>query len=504
MALISAIAAILVATCSSFMLERRGVITRNGSLFVGAPLVETSQAPIIDRIDPQVATKHHLMLVSVPFPKNATSDTLLNDIWKWKESNLGDGANHLVGRRQRRRRRVEFIPRSEAIRLFQSTFVGVGIEVEVCNDFDDEEKVLLKLTNGSNMHILLDNKTNSVATAKFNGNTSFEIEECSVLSTCARFDFILVLCQRIQASKFSEEDSCRILDLATKNIVAHNLRRQTKLMGLHDVANQFRTLYGAETISNHLCLVAGGLTARPDLPNSREVNFQPFSSQDSHIMMQLKRAVEIISTVEDLESQETKRGKRPNRKAKKRRDPSGTRKRTKKVGSPGRGRIKTLLDGALRAGKAARNEAVLPEISQLKRHSEDCSTSPGELLDTVIEVSVSGIVCEVGSNDFKAAIEKAIRPNVESVTKKLSVLDSAVSNDVASIRRRVAKYGEEISSNDDAIVKAKLKKVANQLLHEPTMRLRIGSLPDNELDGVVASIENKLNKKAEELRHKLK
>lgn len=53
----------------------------------------------------------------------------------------------------------------------------------------------------------------------------------------------------------------------------------------------------------------------------------------------------------------------------------------------GRGRIKTLLDGALSAGKAARNEAVVPEIRRLKEYGSD-GTPPSALASVVAQVSV--------------------------------------------------------------------------------------------------------------------
>ena len=54
------------------------------------------------------------------------------------------------------------------------------------------------------------------------------------------------------------------------------------------------------------------------------------------------------------------------------------------VGS-GRGRIKTLLNGALTAGKAARNEEVVPVIKKLKEYGSD-GTPPFVLANTVAAV----------------------------------------------------------------------------------------------------------------------
>ena len=48
-------------------------------------------------------------------------------------------------------------------------------------------------------------------------------------------------------------------------------------------------------------------------------------------------------------------------------------KRTAEVISVGcgRGRLKTVIDGALSAGKAARNEKIVPEIKKLKAYGSD-------------------------------------------------------------------------------------------------------------------------------------
>ena len=51
----------------------------------------------------------------------------------------------------------------------------------------------------------------------------------------------------------------------------------------------------------------------------------------------------------------------------------------------GRGRIKTVIDGALSAGKAARNERVVPEIKKLKVYGSD-GTPPSALAKEVANV----------------------------------------------------------------------------------------------------------------------
>ena len=61
---------------------------------------------------------------------------------------------------------------------------------------------------------------------------------------------------------------------------------------------------------------------------------------------------------------------------------------TENGGGGGRGRIKTLLDTALTAGKASRNERVVPEIRRLKEYGSN-GTPPSALARVVAEVSFS-------------------------------------------------------------------------------------------------------------------
>ncbi len=75
------------------------------------------------------------------------------------------------------------------------------------------------------------------------------------------------------------------------------------------------------------------------------------------ILLQLKRTVEVVSVLNDATDS----------------------------GGGGRGRIKTLLDGALNAGKAARNERVVPEIRRLRDFGSD-GTPPSALARVVAEV----------------------------------------------------------------------------------------------------------------------
>ena len=64
-------------------------------------------------------------------------------------------------------------------------------------------------------------------------------------------------------------------------------------------------------------------------------------------------------------------------------------KRTAEVISVGcgRGRLKTVINGALSAGKAARNEKIVPEIKKLKAYGSN-GTPPSALAKEVADVRI--------------------------------------------------------------------------------------------------------------------
>ena len=121
------------------------------------------------------------------------------------------------------------------------------------------------------------------------------------------------------------------------------------------------------------------------------------------------------------------------------------------------------------AGKAARNEKTVPEIIKLKEYGSD-GTPPSALASFVAE----------------AAIEKAVKPYVVTCVAKLSAQESDIVTQISTLRQRVndivVSLGDEQS----------LHKVANRLLHEPTMQIREGKLSQNDIEDLVRMIEEQL------------
>jgi len=357
---------------------------------------------------------HNIHLVSLPYTDtdsiddedddsssddNIDTNILLKKCWQWKDSHLGDGANNIVARRQRRRRRARLnIPRALTIQQFQELFIGMKLHIVI--DEDTKMKVVLKNTQTSlDNDIVIDvpssskyitNNTTPSSSSYITNNakaaieeTSFTIEECSVISTCARMNIVFVLQSDTNNDTIAER-------IATQYAVAYTIQQQLhftsyqstkeKEKEMHLIANELKHIEGSRSISTHLCLVACGLATRPDKSTS-EVIFRPFDSQDAHILMQIKRSVEIVSVMGEIHAKRDahKKHKGKNRQNR-RRSSTGRRKIMSKSNthSTSCGRIKTLLDTALTAGKKARNEVAIPEISSLKEYSKD--DTPDEIM----------------------------------------------------------------------------------------------------------------------------
>lgn len=479
------------------------------------PLAATAQRDADFALDTASRVKHvvhniismHLLSLPHPAASNATSEAdattlpsteeLLRNIWSWKDVQLGDGADHIVPRRQRRRRRVEWLPRSEAIRQFQDLFVGMTIRI--VGNANAGLRVVLGGAQVSNEVIL------PVHPSCFFGapdhdfgdlERTFTVEECSVLSTCARLNFILVMQEENSGSDAVRKRDTVSEKLAIQYAVAYSLQKQVPSPSpctrddqsgmIQRIAGELAPIEGAESIMSHLCLVASGLSARPDKPGSGVI-FRPHSSHDAHILMQLKRAVEIISVRNDGRKHDnaaTSRGSRQGNSRRQHRRSSVSpakmqqlrKKRMAAPGSTSRGRIKILLDGALRAGKMARNEAVVP-IAPLQQYSSDESVPPDELMIPAIE----------------AVKERAIAPAISSCVARLEAMQNGSSAQISLLRQRIHNFVDELSSecaNEGS--SSQLKQLANRLLHEPTMRIRQQMLFEDEMEAIIAEIERQL------------
>jgi hypothetical protein len=107
-------------------------------------------------------------------------------------------------------------------------------------------------------------------------------------------------------------------------------------------------------ILQYFCNVAAGIQCRPSRP-TRSVVFRPYSSRDAHIMLQIKRTADIVSS----------------------------------YSFP---RTKILLDTALQVGKGARDPTRVPSIVTLREYESSKSFPPLAMVQTVLQEVQDGIM----------------------------------------------------------------------------------------------------------------
>lgn len=349
-----------------------------------------------------------VLLVSLP-PRTDDALPTVRRAWQWKDSALGDGRDY-------------FVPRPRALKALNTLMVG--------------KKILLGGNGGESDDC----------------EFVYTVEECGVLSNCARLDVVLVVSGPSTSSGRTIAAGRRVVaealasqlvsygSIHQRNAALDGLASLLDLSGVvdecppsikenaevSDFANELDgvlvTVEGGNAVCRHMCGVACGLAARPSRPG-RDVPFRPWSSRDAHIMLQLKRTSEVAN------------------------------------GS----RVKLLFDASLMAGKSARDPNKVKEILPLKQYGTDgrYATAPPKHLT---------------ENAVAAAKKIAIQPAVERCEAKLMAMDC--SDAISSLRSRVEETlkGAGLSTGQDNEVSLTVRR----LLHRPIIALREGKSVDED------------------------
>ena len=221
-----------------------------------------------------------VLLVSLP-PRTDDALPAVRRAWQWKDSALGDGRDY-------------FVPRPRALKALNTLMVG--------------KKILLGGNEGESD----------------DGEFVYTVEECGILSNCARLDVVLVVSGPSTSSGRTITAGRRaVAEALASQLVSYGSihKRNAALDGLaslldlsgvvdecppsveenaevSDFANELDrvlvTVEGGNAVCRHMCGVACGLAARPSRPG-RDVSFRPWSSRDAHIMLQLKRTSEVAN-----------------------------------------------------------------------------------------------------------------------------------------------------------------------------------------------------------------
>jgi hypothetical protein len=288
------------------------------------------------------------MLMSLKWVGSSTDpkqfSKVVTDVWRWKDAVLGDGNDY-------------FIPKPRTLSALQS--------------------------------YLMENLQ----------STGISINECAILSNCARFEILLVQ-DILESIPFDEAQSKATIEKTVESIsellnnqVHYMKNRQLKHLQLqfdwpraidqskHDrriagnaplsdatseLSKNWNVVIGVNDVANHLCHIAAGMASHPR-HTDREVVFRPFSSRDAHILLQLKRTLEI-----SMQSNKSKR-------------------KSRSIHSSS-AVICILLRYAIQAGKAARNPEKVPLLRELRRkygtgNSKFDGTPPSDFIRKVTLVS---------------------------------------------------------------------------------------------------------------------
>ena len=98
---------------------------------------------------------------------------------------------------------------------------------------------------------------------------------------------------------------------------------------------------------------------------------------------------------------------------------------------------------------------------------------------------------------MQAAIEQAVKQSVATCVSRLEAMDSNAVEHISYLRQRVTTVVASLGYCSDD----NLQKMANKLLHTPTIQLREGVLTRDDIDDVVMAIEKELISQFSDTEH---
>lgn len=272
--------------------------------------------------------------------------------------------------------------------------------------------------------------------------TQCGMTQVSVLSNCARLDIICICdhnpildISRVLFSQMQAQKSTGALRILTQSMdmpdwgICSDALLENATLGSTELARHWDLKNDSTEILYHLCLVAAGMATRPKRPE-REVVFRPFSSRDAHILLQLKRTKDIAEG----------------------------------------NHIHQLLEYALRAGKAARNTAIVPSLSLLREYGTGDSKYSAQPPRDVLSLVTDNVIAQ------------AINPLVHEFSQ-VSSQSPNVSMAICILRARIESLANTTTE------RAWLKK----RLHQPTIDLRNGKLRSEDIQREQELIELEFN-----------
>eukprot|EP00980_Cylindrotheca_fusiformis_P004580 scaffold981_cov119-Cylindrotheca_fusiformis.AAC.4 len=342
-----------------------------------AQIVE-SYRPRASDSPPAVLLDDAVELYSLKWTPDDCISIPVRKVWKWKDSVLGDGRDF-------------FVPKPKTIQRLQTILLNQLPELQECS----------VLSNCARLEILC------VWEGHEESSTEITERRLKNLSTCLlhQVDF----CDDRRKNQFFVSLMTQSFD--NPNVLSLEAHIRNKDPDALELSRHWDVYAGLSDILLHLCQISAGMASRPRRPD-RQVIFRPFSSRDAHILLQLKRTKELVSPKKN-------------------------------------GLLNQLLEYTIRAGKASRNEKQVPELSKLKGYGDGSS-----------KYSSSDPPLQLSEEIRKVVLEQAIRPLIQECIDKVEI---AHRKELISKLRQTAE-GMASSQEETTLIR--------KLLHQPTMDLR--------------------------------
>ena len=378
-------------------------------------------------------------------------------LWEWKDTTLGDGRDF-------------FVPKPKTLMTLQQYFLENIPDMVECSI----------ISNCARLEVLCSYSHSS----SFDEGDSEKRKEVETIlardiSTC----FIAQLDHHRKLSKESNPFTKMIMQLPVnvdkpESVLTRNPPVVDPVKSISRYDSWWNVTVGTEAILTHLCKVSAGMGRRPRRPD-RAVIFRPYSSRDAHVLLQLKRTRENIGFSQNVDDKASMESNDANSASKQ---------------YPNRKLVPIILDYALRAGKAARNSDIVPDILELKE-----MTSAESSAGSASEQQTSERVAS-------AAFEKGITPLIEECVAKLDDSTNNIDSQIAEFRRNALTFLNEIEfqsdGSDGTDFQQELRSWLNRRLHEPTIQIR--SQARKQSGGTTEDIESYLTNTLREIQDELK
>jgi hypothetical protein len=211
------------------------------------------------------------------------------------------------------------------------------------------------------------------------------------------------------------------------------------------IAGTFRVRTGPEDVARYLCTVAAGIAGATNKSHRRQnvassgssdddaVQFRPYSSRDAHILLQLKRTLDVTSGPV----------------------------------------LSSLLRSALEAGKGSRNAQVVPAIRMLQQYTAGSESGGGRYGGIGAGPAPPHVVREAVEQAREAAIEPAVRRYCDAYAARLATRDIAHLH--RAVRDLVERHQLQKEGGGDTAQTAIITpRAVRELLHNATIALRRG------------------------------